>query len=55
MLTYVIFFLILTIVAGGFAIVAAGPLGVIMFLIALLLLGWSALMYMRERRRGARR
>jgi hypothetical protein len=55
MLTYVIFFLVLTIVAGGFALIMAGPLGLIMFVVALLLLGWSAIMYMRERSRGTRR
>jgi hypothetical protein len=55
MLTYVIFFLILTLVAGGFALVLKGPLGLIMFVIALMLLGWSAIMYMRERSRGMRR
>ena len=55
MLTYVIFFLILTVLAGGFALIAAGPLGLIMFVVALVLLGWSAIMYMRERARGSRR
>ena len=55
MLTYVIFFLFLTLVAGGFALVAKGPLGLIMFLVALVLLGWSAIMYIRERSRGTRR
>jgi hypothetical protein len=55
MLTYVIFFLILTVLAGGFALIAAGPLGLIVFVVALVLLGWSAIMYMRERARGSRR
>jgi hypothetical protein len=55
MLTYVIFFLALTIVAGVFALIASGPLGLIMFVIALVLLGWSGIMYVRERQRGTRR
>lgn len=55
MLTYVIFFFILTLVAGGFALVSKAPLVLVMFVVALLLLGWSWIMYMRERRRGSRR
>jgi len=55
MLTYVLFFLVVTIVTGVFALLLKGTLGLVMFVIALVLLGWSAIMYMRERARGTRR
>jgi hypothetical protein len=55
MLTYVLFFFVVAVLAGVFALIAAGPLGLIMFFVALALFAWSSIMYMRERRRGSRR
>jgi uncharacterized membrane protein YtjA (UPF0391 family) len=55
MLTYVLFFFVVALVTGVFALVATGPIGPIMFFVALILFGWSWIMYIRERRRGTRR
>jgi hypothetical protein len=55
MLTYVLFFFVVAVAAGIFALVSAGPIGPIMFFVSLLLFGWSWIMYIRERRRGSRR
>ena len=55
MLTYVIFFLFLAIVAGVFAVMQDGPLASIMFSVALALFLGSGFAYMRARYRGSRR
>lgn len=55
MLTYVIFFFVLAVVFGVFALVVTGPIAPIIFFIALGLFAWSGLAYLGERRRGPRR
>jgi uncharacterized membrane protein YqgA involved in biofilm formation len=55
MITYVLFFFVLAILTGVFALIVTGPFGPIMFFVALALFAWSGAMYLRERRRGARR
>lgn len=55
MLTYVIFFLIVAIATGIFALFVKGMLPPLMFIVSLVMFLWSGIMYMRERRRGSRR
>jgi hypothetical protein len=55
MLTYVIFFLFLVIVAGVFAVTVDGPWASIMFSVALALFLGLGFAYMRARYRRSRR
>lgn len=55
LLTVAIFFLIVAIVAGIFALTVKGPLVPIMFTVALVMFVWTGIMHLRERRRGTRR
>jgi membrane protein YdbS with pleckstrin-like domain len=55
LLTVAIFFLIVAIVAGVFALTIKGPLVPILFVVALIMFVWSGIMHLRERRRGHRR
>jgi hypothetical protein len=55
LLTVAIFFLIVAIVAGVFALTIKGPLVPILFVVSLIMFVWSGFMHLRERRRGARR
>lgn len=55
MITYVLFFFVLAIVTGVFALLVAGPLAPILFFVTLVLFLWSGYTYFRERRRGMRR
>ena len=53
MLTYVLFFLIVALATGIFALMAHTALAPIMLFVSLAMLVWAGVMYMRERRRGA--
>lgn len=55
MVTYVLFFFVLAVVTGVFALIVAGPLAPILFFVTLALFLWSGYTYLRERRRGTRR
>ena len=55
LLTAAIFFLLITIVAGIFAVTIKGPLVPILFVVSLVMFIWSGFMHLRERRRGVRR
>ena len=55
LLTVAIFFLIIAIIAGIFALTIKGPLVPIMFAVALVMFIWTGIMHLRERKRGIRR
>ena len=55
LLTVAIFFLIIAIIAGVFALTMKGPLVPILFVVALIMFVWTGIMHLRERRRGGRR
>ena len=55
LLTVTIFFLIVAIIAGVFALTMKGPLVPILFVVALIMFVWTGIMHLRERRRGLRR
>ncbi|HYG55495.1 MAG TPA: hypothetical protein VD965_09375 [Burkholderiales bacterium] len=50
MLTWVITFFLLALVAGTVGMIAAGPVGLILFVVFLAAAVWSLIQYMRERR-----
>jgi MFS superfamily sulfate permease-like transporter len=54
-LTYVLFFLIVALATGIFALMAHTALAPIMLLASLAMFVWAGVMYMRARRRRARR
>jgi hypothetical protein len=55
LLTVTIFFLIVAIIAGVFALTMKGPLVPILFVVAFIMFVWTGIMHLRERRRGGRR
>jgi len=55
LLTVAIFFLIVAVIAGVFALTMKGPLVPILFVVALVMFVWTGIMHLRERRRGQRR
>ena len=55
LLTVAIFFLIIAVIAGVFALTMKGPLVPILFVVALVMFVWTGIMHLRERRRGQRR
>jgi membrane protein YdbS with pleckstrin-like domain len=55
LLTVTIFFLIIAIIAGVFALTMKGPLVPILFVVAFIMFVWTGIMHLRERRRGGRR